>query len=228
MAVTYGLILGAIHFFSDKLRTRRRIKPYRLISFAAGVSIAYLFLDLLPHTYKAAVHLKNFVFVFLLLGFVIIHVSEKFIYQHAERDRRARELKEIHSIVFFLYHFLVGLVLQDRIQDNLLEGTLFLVPITLHAGLSTASLAQIHGDIRESLAVKTWLSLSTCLGVIFSRLVSIPSMIDNISVSLISGVLLYVFVKEFLPEKEKGQPLFFLLGLLLFTAFYISLASLKT
>ena len=37
---------------------------------------------------------------------------------------------------------------------------------------------------------------------------------------MIAGILLYIIVKEFLPEKEKGQPIFFILGVLLFIGFY--------
>jgi hypothetical protein len=175
-----GLLLGLIHFFSENLKSEEGLKHYRIISFAAGISIAYLFLDLLPQTYEAAVHLKQFVFVFLLLGFAIFHLAEKLVYQHANQDKLAKELKEFHSISFFAYYFLIGIVLRDKIQISLLEGSLFMIPIALHAGLSTASLARIHGEIRESVFIKIALSLSTILGVIFAILIQIPTVLNNI------------------------------------------------
>ncbi len=61
------------------------------------------------------------------------------------------------------------------------------------------------------------------MGVIFAHLVAIPNILDSIFVCIIAGVLLYIIVKEFLPEKEKGKPLFFLLGNLLFLGFYLGL-----
>jgi len=200
LALGLGLLLGLIHFFSENLKPEEGLKHYRIISFAAGISIAYLFLDLLPQTYEAAVHLKQSVFVFLLLGFAIFHLAEKFIYQHSDQDRLAIELKEIHSISFFCYYFLVGIVLRDKIQISLLEGSLFMIPIGLHAGLSTASLARIHGEIRESFLLKTTLSISALLGVIFAILIRIPPVLNNILISFIAGILLYIIVKEFLPE----------------------------
>lgn len=78
-ALGLGFLLGIIHFYSEKLKPPEGANRFRVISFAAGISIAYLFLDLLPHTYEAAGHLKNFVFVFLLLGFVLFHLAEKLI-----------------------------------------------------------------------------------------------------------------------------------------------------
>ncbi len=220
-ALLLGLLLGLIHFFSENLKPEEGPKHYRIISFAAGISIAYLFLDLLPQTYEAAVHLKQLVFVFLLLGFAIFHLAEKFAYQHSDQDKLARELKEIHAISFFCYYFFVGIVLRDKIQISILEGSLFMIPIALHAGLSTASLAQIHGEIRESFLLKTTLSLSALLGVVFAILIQVPAVLNNILISFIAGILLYIIVKEFLPEKKKGQPLFFIIGLALFFVFYI-------
>ena len=223
LALCLGFLLGIIHFYSEKLKPPDGANRYRVISFAAGISIAYLFLSLLPHTYDAARHLKNFIFIFLLLGFVLFHVAEKFIYKHADKKKLAKELKEVHSISFFFYHFLIGIVLYDMVRAHIFEGLLFSVPIALHSALSTASLSQIHGDIRESFGTKILLSSSTILGVIFALFVSIPEFLDNIFVSMIAGILLYIIVKEFLPEKEKGQPMFFFFGILLFIGFYIIL-----
>ena len=216
-----GLLLGLIHFFSENIKIEVASKQYRIISFAAGISIAYLFLDLLPHTYEAATHLKQWIFVFMLLGFAIFHLIEKIIYQHTNQEKVARELKEAHSISFFVYYFLVGIVLKDKTQISILEGFLFMVPIALHAALSSASLARIHGEIRESLWIKIILSLSTILGVVFAILLHIPAILNNILVSFIAGVLLYIIVKEFLPEKKKGQPVFFIIGLITFFAIYL-------
>jgi len=82
--------------------------------------------------------------------------------------------------------------------------------------LLLTSLAQIHGRLRENIWSKTALALSPLLGVILAILFSIPLVLNNILVSLIAGALLYIMVKEFLPEKKEGQPLFFVLGMALF------------
>lgn len=227
IALAIGLILGALHYFSENLELASESRRYRIISFGAGISIAYLFLHLLPHTYEAAVHLKEAVFIFLLLGFALFHLSEKYVYQHLQEEKRARELKEIHSIAFFVYHFFVGIVVKDIFEDGILEGFLFVIPIALHTGLSTVSLSRIHGNIRENIFIKILLSLSTLLGIVFALIVPVSDIVNNILVSFITGVLLYIFVKEFLPEKEKGKPLLFILGIILFIVFYIVISSLS-
>ena len=69
--------------------------------------------------------------------------------------------------------------------------------------------------------IKIALSFSTFLGVIFAILIHVPPVINNILISFIAGILLYIIVKEFLPEKKNGQPLFFIIGLALFFVFYV-------
>jgi len=69
--------------------------------------------------------------------------------------------------------------------------------------------------------IKIALSLYTTLGVIFAILIQVPAVLNNILISFIAGILLYIIVKEFLPEKNEGQPIFFIIGLALFFVFYI-------
>ncbi len=216
-ALGLGILLGAIHYFSEDIVLAEGRMRCRVVSFAAGFSIAYLFLDLLPRTYEATVHIERMAFAFLLLGFAVFHLLEKFIYQHADPTALSQELKELHSISFFVYYFMVGIVIEDVLQTSIVEGVLFFVPVALKAGLSTASLSHIHGEVRESVWLKVGLSLSTVLGVILAMVVRIPLLVHNVLISLISGVLLYVIVREFLPEKKEGEPVFFIAGLAVFS-----------
>jgi zinc transporter ZupT len=227
-ALALGILIGVVHFFSENIRPAEGQVRNRVVSFAAGISIAYLFLRLLPETYKAASLLQEWVFAFLLAGFAIFHLVEKFTYKHAERDKLMRELKEIHSVSFFVYYFTVGIVLEGFMRISLLDGTLFAVPVGLHAALSSASLSEIHGEVRESLLVKIVLSLSTIVGVAFAAVVGVHGLARNILVSLIAGVMLYIIVKEFLPERERGQPVFLVVGLVLFSVFNYLLVFLRS
>ncbi len=216
LAVAYGIFIGLIHFLGGGIRPRGTRARCRVISFAAGMSIAYLFLDLLPETYEAATHLRQWVFAFLLMGFTLIHLSEKWLYRHHEGVTLDKELVAVHSIFFFIYNFIVGVALLEKVRMDTLGGTLFLIPIALHAMLSTASMSNIHRGAVESTAAKVLLSGSTLYGVLFGLLVKIPRMVDNILTSLVAGVLLYIIVREFIPEREKGEPAFFVVGLAIY------------
>lgn len=224
IALGLGVLIGGAHFFGENLKIDKKTKHYRIISFAAGISIAYLFLNLLPHVYEAASILKNWLFIFLLLGFALVHLVEKYIYQHADMQNLTKELKAVHTATFFLYYLIIGIVLNGKVQTDILEGVLFIIPVTLHAGLSTSSLSEIHGKIKENSIIRILLSSAPLLGIVFARAIFIPDIAENIMVSSIAGILLYVMVKEFLPEKKKGQPAFFIVGLMLFIVFKLVLS----
>jgi hypothetical protein len=223
-SLALALLLGIVHFLGEGLKIPEGTKHYRLISFAAGISIGYLFLDLLPHAYDAAEHLQSSVFLFLLLGFATVHLVEKYFYQHGKKTDLYHNFKLIHSTTFFLYYFLVGCVLVEITHTSILEGLLFVLPVMFHAGLSSASLSEIHGHFLPNTRERILLSLAAPLGVLLTFFFPLPQTMHNITISTIAGILLYVFIKEFLPEREKGQPLFFILGLILF---YLALSLLR-
>ena len=217
-ALGLGLTVAVIHLLGESIKVPTGSRHSRLISFAAGVSIGYLFLDLLPQTYYAAEQLKESVFLFLLLGFSIVHLVEKYFYQHTGKAAVQKKLKAIHAVTFFLYYFLIGVVLPDLIQSEIYEGILFIIPVALHAGLIGASLAEVHGQFSPNLYEKVAISLGAPLGVLFASLIPLSPIVYHVVISGISGIMLYVFVREFLPEREHGQPLFFVLGLVSFYA----------
>ena len=223
-SLALAIALGIVHYLGEGLKIPEGTKHYRIISFAAGISIGYLFLDLLPHTYKAATHLQSSVFLFLLLGFSTVHLVEKYFYQHGKKTELYHNFKVVHSATFFLYYFLVGSVLVELTQDSILEGALFAFPVMFHAGLSSASLSEIHGHFSPNTKEKILLSLAAPAGVLLTFIAPLPLTMHNITISTIAGILLYVFVKEFLPEREKGQPIFFILGLIFF---YIALTLIR-
>lgn len=217
VAFILSLVIAIIHYSSERIKHQERPGQYRFISFAAGISIGYLFLDLLPQTYEASGHIKNWIYIYLLIGFAAVHLVEKYFYQHAPNIRLRNRLRSVHSASFFLYYFLVGCVLVDIIQESTVDGILFFFPVALHASLSTVSLSRIHGELEISLLGRAMSSLSAPLGVLFAFLLPVPQTIHSIFISGITGILLYVFVKELLPSREQGQPAYFVLGLVLFS-----------
>ena len=75
-----------------------------------------------------------------------------------------------------------------------------------------------ESDFSKNLIKKTLLGLSALTGVFIGLLfelilpVKIELELIYILFSFISGVILYTIVREVIPEKEKGNPFYFLLG----------------
>ena len=87
--IIYGILLSLGHYFSEELTERIKNFRYNVISFAAGISITYVFLVLLPELYRGVQDLDKLIFIFVLMGFASLHLVDKHIYKYAPK----RDLK---------------------------------------------------------------------------------------------------------------------------------------
>tara|TARA_Y100000310_G_C20501764_1_gene724356 strand:- start:116 stop:799 length:684 start_codon:yes stop_codon:yes gene_type:complete len=211
----YALILGVAHFISDKVAEHKYYKT-EIRSFAAGLSITYLLLYLLPELYGGVVALERLLFLFVLLGATTFHLLEKYIYQHKKRNKLILELKVFHAVFFFIYHFLIGIVLVSINAINNIAGILFFIPILFYTLVSQVSLSNLHAHITEKIALRTLLSGSTLLGVILATLWIIPTNLYFSLLAFIAGALLYNVMVEVVPKEKEGNILFFLFGMIVY------------
>jgi len=97
-----SLVFGALFFVVDFYERKH---PKLNISLIAGISISYFFLILLPEIAENIptflFELEIFNYLFVLIGFVFVHTSEKLILQKVESksQRRMRKLLEKEKIL---------------------------------------------------------------------------------------------------------------------------------
>ena len=145
------------------------------------------------------------------------------------------DLNNLRFFTNFSYHLLVGIIVVglltiDLSVESLIGGTLFFLFAWFRAIITNRSESHIiftdldiyeTFDIDENLTRKYVLALSNFLGVLIGLLLDLVSFeyteLFYIFYSFVSGVILYTIVKEVIPEKEKGKPLFFLIGFIGFT-----------
>ena len=298
--ILLALIFGFLFFIEDFVP---KIQFKLNKSFIAGISIAYFFLILLPEIAEGLpefpFHLRIFEFLFILIGFIFIHITEKLILQKVEsksqkrvrklmkmennlelvtgnmenilnrelkqekldedalkalgdtltelKDKEdeikieieqkkkkiqmkiERDLKEIRFFSDYIYHFIVGIILVALLIIDLLSGILFFIFAFFRLIVSKSSefSKEIFSDLgievkyEESGTIHFILASSVLVGVIIGTLFELflPVDIELIYVlySFISGVILYTIVREVIPEKEKGNPVYFLIGVVGFT-----------
>lgn len=223
LAIIYGALVSLLHFSSDYLTLKLSRYKERLLSFGAGISITYLFLEILPLINEVAQNLRTWSYISILAGFASFHLIEKYVYQHAKREELFHKLKQVHSLGFFVYYFIVGIVLFYLIAQDTMAGTLFLIPILFHSSISSASAKEIHEDIKENKYWRLFLSSSTILGVLTFYLLNISLPFIFSALGFVIGILFYIIIKDILPEQTEGDPKYFVLGLVLFLMLIISL-----
>ncbi len=217
LAVLFSLFLGMVHFWNEKIFFKKEAMKAKTMSFIAGASVAYVFLYLLPDLYRGVAHINRWIFIFILLGFSLIHVLEKYFYQHTEKEKRFLRLKEVHFFVFLLYYFIIGIVLVEFLRLNIFKGLLFFVPIVFYAAVSRVSFEEVHIRLREQKFFRILLSLSALLGVLFASIILGQSFIYHILLAFIIGAFLYIVIMDFIPREAKGRPEYFLLGMILYS-----------
>ena len=218
-ALVFGLVLGIAHYLSDGFHYHKN--KWKIISFGAGVMLSYLILDLFPRLYLGVSFLNNFIFLLVLLGFALLHLVEKYIYQHASKNKKLKELRLMHSMIFFVYYAILGIILKNITDINLRDGFLLFLPLIFHTTLGAASLNEIHHTIIRNKLLRLLLSASPLIGVLVASFFSISQMVNHMLIAFISGILLFIVIREVIPKESQGDPLDFLLGMIVYSILII-------
>ena len=152
----------------------------------------------------------------------------------------SEDLRRLRFFTNFTYHFLIGVIIVGLLTDELISNPiiptiLFFFFAWFRALISHRSEThQIFSDldicetiIEEKSKKKYILPSSTLLGVFIGLFLEIfyPIELEIIYVlySFVSGVIMYTIFREVIPEKEKGKPLYFLIGFFGFTLLIVIL-----
>ncbi|OGZ17389.1 MAG: hypothetical protein A2Z78_01305 [Candidatus Nealsonbacteria bacterium RBG_13_36_15] len=217
IAIFLSLILGVVHFWNEKIFFRASDAKVKTMSFIAGASVTYVFLYLLPDLYKSVAYINQWVFIFILLGFSLVHLLEKYFYQRTEGQERLLRFKEIHFFIFFLYYFVIGIVLAGLLEINVVKSLLFFIPVLFYAAVSRISFEEINIRVREQKVFRILLALAALLGVLSAPVILEHLFLYHIFLAFIIGAFFYVAIMDFIPKEAKGKPEYFLLGVCLYT-----------
>ena len=139
-------------------------------------------------------------------------------------------LRKFRFITDYIYHFLVGIILVGLLIIELIPGILFFFYAFFRTLVSKRSERhiiftdlEIYEELKfeEGSIMKYILGTSALTGIVIGIVINafLPKNLELLFVfySIISGVILYVIVREVIPEKEKGDPIKFIIGLIGFT-----------
>jgi hypothetical protein len=213
LLIAIAAILSVIHHLSNKIAPHMEKYHFRILSFSGGTLIAIIILILLPEVISHST--SPVIYLLILLGFVLFHLSEKFLYQHVKnKSDMIRELKVLHELGFFLDHFVLGFVLVTTIDLESVLGILILVPIFIYTFGSSISLNHLHENAR-TIANKVVLSSAPLIGAIVALVLAVDIAYQAAVLAFILGMLIYIVSRDIIPREEKGYPAIFLAGGLL-------------
>jgi len=210
----FASILFLINYFSEYYAAHIEKHHTKLISFSAGLFITFIFLDLFPEFFEGFKYIGKSIFLLLLFGFFLFHVTEKFIYQHIKNKRDLmKDLSFFHIIGFFVDHFIIGIALFLAFQVvDIIIGTLIFIPLMLRVFSSSLSLNHIDEYIKMNPLLMLLIAAAPLFGTAFAYLLQPVHTIFYILLSFILGTLLYIVIRDMLPREEEGSIRFFTLG----------------
>jgi len=138
-----------------------------------------------------------------------------------------KDLEKVHIVINYFYHIIVGLIIFNLLKENLFSGILFSFFAILKATISNTSNRHIkifdiniHTKIEEHNFIKiisiTSVLTGVIIGLIFELFYPLSSFVIFHCFAFISGIILYIIVREVIPQEEKGRPYYFISGATIF------------
>ena len=237
--VSLGLILAIglalIHSFAAQLPIFSFIPRFRWISFAGGVSLGYVFIDILPelsHAQEELQHaeiplvqyLENHVYILALMGLLLFYGLDLL----ALRSRSVRQAQGqiqdssatifwLHIITFALLNAILGYLLQDMSRHHdLLACLLFFVAIALHLFVIDENLREHYQTLYDKQG--RWLLVAAIIaGAIAGQAALFDEAAISIVWSFLAGSIILNVLKRELPDEKENCFFSFLGGATVFT-----------
>lgn len=197
-------LMVSMHYIGEKISEHIKRFHTELLSFGAGLMIGVFFLEILPHIIIGELVLGELVFITFLVGFVIIHLIEKFVYQRAAGEEEfALDVTRFEAAGLMAYTILIGVVIVVFFDAYGNMAYFLLIPLYFRA----FAVAVYADAINEKIGNRTNRVLHT-LGPIFGALLGMI-LIENVThlylvFAVTMGLILYIIVRDMIPREKEG------------------------
>jgi zinc transporter ZupT len=228
-ALVAALVLGLVHLFSGKLCFLEGVPRSRWLSAAGGVSVAYVFVHLLPELEAAqrAVEegaegvlpfVEDHVWLVALLGLAIFYGVEKHSLSSREQRRETAGEDSTAGSAFWLsiasfavYNALIGYLLLRGESEDVQTLVLFTLALGVHFVINDFGLREHHKDAYRR--VGRWvLFVAVLAGWLVATLTEISEAALGLVLAFIAGGVMLNVLKEELPGERRARFWAFALG----------------
>lgn len=230
LIVLAGFVL--VHVVGERLHVLHGVPRSRWLSFAGGVSVAYVFIHILPELAEAAdtlgegsvllPWLERHAYLAALLGLGIFYALERIIRGEQRRGGRDGssaassstvpiELFWLHMLSFAAYNLLIGYLLAQRTDDGPLGLLFFGLAIGFHFVVNDHGLREDHREAYDRMG--RWLLAAALVGGWTLGLVTaVDEGVVAVAFAFLAGALVLNVLKEELPDQRESRLLPFLAG----------------
>ena len=234
--------LSIVHLFSNRLRFLDGSPRSIWLSIAGGISVAYVFVHLLPELAEGQetlaqalgereglAFLESHIYLVALLGLAVFYGLERLATSSRRRERQVSKKDSTREGVFWLhissfavYNALIGYLFFHRLATGLENLLLFFVAMALHFVVNDHGLREHHKE--AYLRRGRWvLAAAVVLGWVVGRLTEIPEVAIAVLTAFLAGGVIMNVLKEELPEERESRFWAFALGGAVYTGILLAL-----
>jgi hypothetical protein len=209
-----------VHLVAGKLRFLEGTPRSIWLSGAGGVSVAYVFVHILPDLAEAQdkfreqgtgwlTQVELHSWLLALTGLATFYGLERLVKQHQRRTQGEGDMAEagvfwIHTASFAVYNLLFGYLLLHREKPGLPSLSLYGLAIGFHFLVNDFGLRQDHKDRYDRL-VRWILAAAVLAGYALGRVVTLHELGTSAAFALLAGGIVLNVLKEELPEERQSR-----------------------
>lgn len=218
--IVAAFVLAAVHAVSPRMRFLDSLPRSRWLSAAGGISIAYVFVHLLPELSERqseafegeqrVVAAETELFVVALIGLLAFYGLERLVSRHQDGKTEGRDAQRagagvfwLHIASFALYNALIGYLLAHREEGGLGSLLTYTFAMAVHFVVNDRGLYQHHKD--RYLHVGRWMvSAAALIGLGVGLLTEIGEIYLSLLFAFLAGGVVLNVLKEELPEERES------------------------
>jgi len=232
--------LVCIHLFASQLRFLNTVSRSRWLSIAGGVSVAYVFIHILPELSEGQEefkqigetgiirYLEHHVYLLALAGLAIFYGLERMAKLSRQRNLKAGRGDSTSAGVFWLhiasfavYNALIGYLLLHREEQTVQSLLFFFFAIGLHLLVNDNGLCEHHKRDYDRLG--RWiLSAAVFVGFLIGLVTEIQELALAALFAFLAGGIILNVLKEELPEEHESRFWAFALGAAAYAALLVA------
>lgn len=242
LTITTGLaaaLLALVHIYAGNFKFLKKTPRSRWLSFGGGVSVAYIFVHVLPdlgaaqEEFQAQTQIlssvEHHIYILSLIGMLAFYgleraakVSRKQSVQEGEGDVTGPGVFWLHMASFSLYNALIGYLLTHREEGGLWSLIFYVFAMSLHFVVNDFSLCEDH---KHAYGHKgRWvLSAAVICGWIVGTQTEINEAATAILFAFLAGGIILNVLKEELPQARESRFWTFALGALGYSVLLLGL-----
>ncbi|MGG6265562.1 hypothetical protein ACQ4M3_06100 [Leptolyngbya sp. AN03gr2] len=229
LSAFFAVLLAIVHVFSGRLRFLRTTPRSRWLSFGGGISVAYVFIHILPELdeYQDTIRdsvaaelafLEHHVYLLALLGLAMFYGLERAADESRQRNQKTGDgdvttagVFWIHMASFAAYNVLIGYLLLHREQTGLLSLLFFAGAMGVHFVVNDYGLREHHKQRYDRIG-RWLLAAAIIVGWVIGSAIAIHEAAIAVLFAFLAGGVVLNVLKEELPEERESRFWAFALG----------------